>query len=304
MSMLPLESVEEWMAYLNRETIDACVPLCRNFRDASSSMVALRFVDTAHLIEYETVQNYNVTIAWTTVTRSRRGKPKTEKKSLKINCENAVEAIALFSAALRFCVVKERIDVHMRSLLLHRTDLDQLSEPMQELLKDAKIAVDQVRFGHLDDYNAASALLSTLDVDFYYFTSSALSIDLLKWADANEMYGGRPRVVWNENALTEEMILYRCFGGQSTKRFTSLGYARVHRSCLLSRGINTADRPTPARDVCALYFQQQLSRRLSQAQLDRRFAAVAFKERYSACAAVYASPVCAGSCAAIYHGEC
>ncbi|KAH7697477.1 hypothetical protein AAVH_35439, partial [Aphelenchoides avenae] len=88
---------------------------------------------------------------------------------------------------------------------------------LKAFFPDAKIAVDQVRFGHLDDYNAASALLSTLDVDFYYFTSSALSIDLLKWADVNDMYGGWPSVVWNENALTEEMILYRCFGGQPTK---------------------------------------------------------------------------------------
>lgn len=97
--MLPLESVEEWMAYLNRETIDACVPLCRNFRDASSSMVALRFVDTAHLIEYETVQNYNVTIAWTTVTRSRRGKPKTEVSS----AEDSYPAILLLKQRITKC---------------------------------------------------------------------------------------------------------------------------------------------------------------------------------------------------------
>lgn len=41
-------------------------------------VTALRVVDTAHLREYDTVQNFNVTIAWTTVGRSRRGKSKTE----------------------------------------------------------------------------------------------------------------------------------------------------------------------------------------------------------------------------------
>ena len=78
MSKLPLELVEEWMAFLDRETVDACVLLCRKFRAAYMKMTALRVVDTAHLREYDTVQNFNVTIAWTTVGRSRRGKSKTE----------------------------------------------------------------------------------------------------------------------------------------------------------------------------------------------------------------------------------
>ena len=78
MSRLPAESVREWMAFLRREEVDACFSLSRKLHAAASAMTVLRTVDTAALREYETMRNYNVTIAWTTVGRSRRGKPKTE----------------------------------------------------------------------------------------------------------------------------------------------------------------------------------------------------------------------------------
>ncbi|KAH7713133.1 hypothetical protein AAVH_19532 [Aphelenchoides avenae] len=219
MSSLPLESILEWMAFLNRETVDSCFLLSRKLYAASMKMTALRFVDTAVLREYETVQNYNVTIAWTTVGRSRRGKPKTETKALKINCENAHEAIRLFAAALQFCVVKERLEVNIRTLLLHPADIDQLREIKEHRLADANITIDEVQFARAEDYHAASAFLSTVDIQYCYFTASALSMDLLEWADANDMYDARPSIDMDKQALTEEMILYRCFGGRSAKRF-------------------------------------------------------------------------------------
>lgn len=91
----------------------------------------------------------------------------------------------------------------------------------KSILPDAKITIDEVQFGHLDDYHAALAFLSTLDVGSYYFTSSALGMDLLMWADANDMYDARPSIEMDKRALTEDMILYRCFGGRSAKRFTA-----------------------------------------------------------------------------------
>lgn len=42
-------------------------------------------------------------------------------------------------------------------------------------------------------------------------------LELLEWADANNAYHELPRI--DADALTEEMILYLCFGGRSTKRF-------------------------------------------------------------------------------------
>ncbi|KAH7713131.1 hypothetical protein AAVH_19530 [Aphelenchoides avenae] len=183
-------------------------------------MTTLRIVDTAALREYETMQNYNVTIAWTTVGRSRRGKPKTEKKALQINRENACEAMELFLAALRFCVVKGRIEVNARSLLLPRPDLDQFTVIAQQLrLKGARINVGTVRFCHLDDYRAASVLRSTISVSHYRFEASALSIDLLKWADANNAIHELPSFYFNSHSFTDEMIAYLCFGGRSTWRF-------------------------------------------------------------------------------------
>lgn len=67
MSSLPLEMVREWMSFINRDTIDACCGLSRKL---------VRIVDTAKLWEYATLRNYNVTVAWTVVGKSRRGKPK------------------------------------------------------------------------------------------------------------------------------------------------------------------------------------------------------------------------------------
>lgn len=46
-------------------------------------------------------------------------------------------------------------------------------------------------------------------------------MDFLEWADANGIYDRGPSIGMDRRTVTEEMILYRCFGGQSRARFTA-----------------------------------------------------------------------------------